>query len=93
MPQYQRAKNAKCAKTQKEQNIKIDPCSSPTPPEPKKLPKNRNKNHSVQRKVGLNENPPKKNKNAIYSKRAGSNISEPRPFRKGMTLVGDFFSP
>ena len=60
-------------KVQKRKTSKLTHAHPPTHLNQKKLPKN----HRMQRKVGLSENPPKKNKNAIYSKRAGSNISEP----------------
>ena len=56
------------AKTPKMQKLKIDSCSSPIPPQHKKLHKKCKKNHSMQRKAGLSENQPKKDKNAIFAK-------------------------
>ena len=56
---------------------KIRPKVIPPPhPNSKNCPKNERKQHSMQRKVGLSENPPKKHKKAIKTKRPGSNISE-----------------
>ena len=86
---------------QKVQKLKMDPCSSLTSPQPKNCPKLHKKHHRMQRKVGLSENPPKKNKNAIYSKRAGSNISEPNFYectlqdvsKKVGHLSGTFLKP
>ena len=53
-------KNVKNAKMQKVQKLKMDPCSSPTSPQPKNCPQLHKKHHSMQRKVGLSENQPKK---------------------------------
>ena len=61
-------KKGQNAKTPKMQKLKIDPCSSPIPPQHKKLHKKCKKNHSMQRKAGLSENQPKKGQKCNFCK-------------------------
>ena len=68
------AKKPQKAKMPKMQKVKIDPCSSPTPPQPKKLHNKRKKHHCMHRKAGLSKNQPKKHKNAIFAKPSNCRI-------------------